>query len=162
MVVSGRSFDLTRRNLPDAATCCLGISVAPGFWKAGKPAWVAVLSQSRQSLPRMSSRHVLGLEHHGGTQLLQSIGVASQSIGGLTPPLLNRPSVYRVPMTDRCRDLPPIHWRAFASVHRGLHHPPPPVHRRASSPSEDLSSLIITHHDRRAMKPVHWLSAYKG
>ena len=160
--MGGRSLSSTRHNLPDVATCRFEISVISGFGKTGKPPWVAVLSQSRQSLPRTSSRHVLGLEHHGGTQLLQSIGVASQSIGGLTPPLLNRPSVYRVPMTDRCRDLSPVHWRAFASVHRGLHHPPPPVHRRASSPSEDLSSLIITHHDRRAMKPVHWLSAYKG
>ena len=99
-------------------------------WRVGaQPTWVVVLSRSRQSLPRTSSRHALGLEHHGGTRLLQSIGVASRSIGGLTPPLPNRPSVYRAPMADRRRALPPVHWRPFASVHRGLHHLPP-VHRR--------------------------------
>ncbi|WVZ93680.1 hypothetical protein U9M48_039644 [Paspalum notatum var. saurae] len=43
----------------------------------------------------MPSHHALRLEHHGGTRLLQSIGVASRSIGGLTPPLPIRTSVYR-------------------------------------------------------------------
>ena len=57
MVVSGRSFASTRRNLPDAATCCLGISVAPGFWKAGKPAWVAVL-RTPPNFPVRCFRHV--------------------------------------------------------------------------------------------------------
>ncbi|WVZ75808.1 hypothetical protein U9M48_023839 [Paspalum notatum var. saurae] len=76
------------------------------------------------------------MEHHSGTRLLQSIGVASRSIGGLTPPLPNRPSVYRASMADRRRALPPVHWRTFASVHRGLRLlylqsiGGPPVHRR--------------------------------
>ena len=92
--------------------------------------WVAVLSRSRQSLPRTPSRHPLKLEHHSGTRLLQSIEVASQSIRGLTPPLLSRPSVYWTTMADWCQMLPPVLRRAFASVHRGLHLLSP-VHWRA-------------------------------
>ena len=124
------------------------------------------MSRSRQILPRTPSRHALGLEHHGGTRLLESIGVASRSFGGLTPPSPNHPSMYQASMANRRRALPPVHRRTCASVHRGLHHLPP-VHRRASCPSEDFClspsrtcpPLTITHHTRRAMRLIHWLPA---
>jgi hypothetical protein len=116
--------------------------------RQGFDAWVAVLSRSRQSPSNTPSRHALGLEHHGCAQLLQSIGAASRSIGGLTLAVAEPP--LRVPNS---------HGRPTPSL--------PPVHRRSSSPSssspsEGLQSiggllpesirvfmpLTITHHPR--------------
>jgi hypothetical protein len=56
MVVSGRSFASTQRNLPDAATCCLVIFVASDFWKTGKSSWVAVL-RTPPNFPARCFRH---------------------------------------------------------------------------------------------------------
>ncbi|WVZ58622.1 hypothetical protein U9M48_008874 [Paspalum notatum var. saurae] len=71
-------------------------------------AWVAVLSQSRQSLPRTPSRLALGLEHHG-TELPWPTDAEHclRSIGGLLPQSIEVFIIYLQSIGG-----PPVHRRA--------------------------------------------------
>ena len=121
------------------------------FGKTAKTPPVVVFSWNDQSLPAcLCSHHVPGLVHHDLAQRLQSIRVASWSIGGLTRPSttaqlytwLTWPTHVKSPCFKSIGGLlPQVRLRAFASSpSKGLSLA---SHQRASSPSEGFYLKFI-------------------